>query len=109
MTKTGSPFQIVAFGEILWDLLPTGSVLGGAPFNFAYRMNALGDRGWMVSRLGKDELGRKAREQAAALGMDARFLQEDADRPTGTVRIRIDADKNLDITILPDVAYDYIE
>ncbi len=47
---------IVAYGEILWDLMPTGSVLGGAPFNFVYRVNSLGHRGLMVSRLGNDEL-----------------------------------------------------
>ncbi len=51
---------IVAFGELLWDILPSCTVLGGAPFNFAYRVNTLGDIGLMVSRLGRDELGRKA-------------------------------------------------
>ena len=53
-------FTIVAFGEVLWDLLPTGRVLGGAPFNFVYRVASIGDRGTIVSRLGDDDLGREA-------------------------------------------------
>jgi SAM-dependent methyltransferase len=51
---------VVAFGEILWDILPSGLVLGGAPFNFVYRVNSLGDAGLMASRLGRDDLGRQA-------------------------------------------------
>jgi fructokinase len=104
MSKT-----ILAFGEILWDILPTGAMLGGAPFNFAYRVNMLGDQGLMVSRLGQDALGRQARQQIAALGMEMQTIQEDPNHPTGTVRIFFDANRNPDITILPEVAYDYIE
>lgn len=100
---------VVAFGEILWDLLPTGAKLGGAPFNFAYRVNTLGDTGLMVSRLGRDDLGQRAWEQVVALGMETRYLQWEETLPTGTVRILFDADKNPDITILPGVAYDEIE
>ncbi len=103
------PKTILAFGETLWDLLPTGAMLGGAPFNFAYRINTLGDRGLMVSRLGKDDLGRKAGAQIAALGMEQEYLQEDPAHPTGTVRILFPPGSDPDITILPDVAYDYIE
>ena len=43
---------ILSFGEALWDLLPTGPALGGAPLNFAYRLNSLGHRSIIVSRLG---------------------------------------------------------
>jgi len=49
---------ILSFGEILWDLLPDHTALGGAPFNFVYRVNSLGDTGLMVSRLGSDDFGR---------------------------------------------------
>jgi len=100
---------IVSFGEALWDLLPTGPVLGGAPLNFAYRMNSLGHRSIIVSRLGRDNLGRKARKQIAALGMDDSCLQWDDTEPTGTVEIYFDADKNPDYTIIENVAYDHIE
>jgi len=100
---------ILAFGETLWDLLPAGAVLGGAPFNFAYRVDCLGETGWIVSRLGRDELGRRAWEQIVALGMETRFIQWDEARPTGTVPITLDENNNPDFVILPDVAYDYIE
>jgi fructokinase len=102
-------FHIVAFGEVLWDLLPTGRFLGGAPFNFAYRVASLGDRGTMISRLGDDELGREALAVVRNLGMDTRCIQRDPRRPTGTVPITFAADGTADITILPDVAYDHIE
>jgi fructokinase len=102
-------FKVVAFGEALWDLLPTGPVLGGAPLNFAYRVNSLGHRSIIISRLGKDDLGAKAREQIVTLGMDATCLQWDDAYPTGTVDIYFDEDKNPDYTIIENVAYDYIE
>ena len=100
---------IVAYGEALWDLLPTGPVLGGAPLNFAYRMNSLGHRSIIVSRLGRDNLGQKARKQIVALGMGDSCLQWDNTEPTGTVEIYFDADKNPDYTLIEKVAYDHIE
>ena len=100
---------IVSFGEALWDLLPTGPVLGGAPLNFAYRVSSLGHRSFIVSRLGKDKLGHRAHQQIASLGLDDTYLQWDNTRPTGTVDIHLDEDKNPDYTIIENVAYDYIE
>jgi fructokinase len=99
----------VSFGEALWDLFPTGPVLGGAPLNFAYRVNSLGNRGIIISRLGRDELGQKALEQVAALGMEEDFLQWDERHPTGTVRFYCDDQKNPDYEIIEGVAYDHIE
>jgi fructokinase len=100
---------IVAFGETLWDLLPTGPLLGGAPCNFAYRVNSLGDRGLIVTRLGRDELGKKALDQLKSLGMDTTFVQGDEKYPTGTVPVKIDSKGVPDFTIVKDVAYDHIE
>jgi len=101
--------RIVAYGEILWDLLPTGSVLGGAPFNFVYRVNSLGHRGVMVSRLGNDELGDRALEIVEELGLETGCLQRDEEHPTGTVEVSFDNQKNPDYRIIPNVAYDFIE
>jgi len=100
---------VVSFGEILWDLLPTGAKLGGAPFNFAYRINSLGDEGIIVSRLGRDELGRQARDHVVSLGMDTNYIQWDQSAPTGTVEITLDENNNPDYFIVPDVAYDNVE
>jgi len=101
--------KVLAYGETLWDLLPTGAVLGGAPFNFAYRVNSLGDRGLIVSRLGRDELGQKAASQVVALDMDTSYIQWDEEHPTGTVQISFDEKSNPDYYIVPGVAYDNIE
>jgi fructokinase len=103
MSKT-----IVAFGEVLWDILPSCTVLGGAPFNFAYRVNSLGDTGLMASRLGRDDLGQKAFDTIVLLGLDTRLLQWDDETPTGTVQVSFDARSNPDYVIVPNVAYDRI-
>jgi fructokinase len=99
---------VVAFGEVLWDILPSGMTLGGAPFNFAYRVNALGDAGLMASRLGRDDLGRQALDRIASLGLQTRLLQWDDQAPTGTVQVSFDAKNNPDYVIVPHVAYDEI-
>lgn len=99
---------IVAFGEVLWDLLPSGPVLGGAPLNFVYRVNSLGYRGIMISQLGTDTFGDRALEQMKTLGLDTSFVQRTSEHPTGTVKVTLDGNKSPDFTILPDVAYDYI-
>jgi len=101
--------KVLAFGEVLWDILPSCTVLGGAPFNFAYRVNSLGDTGSMISRLGRDELGQKAFDQVVQLGLDTAYIQWDDQYPTGTVPVTFDKDMNPDFVITPDVAYDYIE
>ncbi len=100
---------ILAFGEVLWDILPSCTVLGGAPFNFAYRANSLGDMGLMISRLGRDELGHKAHDQIVRLGLDTRFIQWDEKLLTGTVEVSFDEQNNPDYFITPKVAYDQIE
>ncbi len=100
---------IFAFGELLWDILPSCTVLGGAPFNFVYRVNSLGDTGLMVSRLGRDELGRKAFDQVVQLGLDTTYIQWDEQLPTGTVQVSFDKDNKPDYVIVPQVAYDHIE
>ena len=100
---------VLAFGEVLWDILPSCTVLGGAPFNFTYRVNSLGDTGLTVSRLGRDELGQKAFDKVVSLGLDTRFLQWDDSFPTGTVEVSFDEENNPDYVIIPQVAYDRIE
>jgi fructokinase len=99
---------IVAYGEALWDILPSGSVLGGAPLNFAYRADALGNTVFMVSKLGEDELGEKALSLIQELGMDTTYIQRDNAYPTGTVNVFFDENRNPDYTINEGVAYDHI-
>lgn len=99
--------SILAFGELLWDLLPDRTVLGGAVFNCAYRLNALGNHVRFVGRVGEDDLGRRAAAAAAELGLDL-DLQIDGDHATGTVSVAL-RNGIPDFYIVPNVAYDFIE
>lgn len=99
----------VIFGELLWDILPSGPLLGGAPANFAYRFQQLGGTPKLVSRIGNDDLGRKAASILKEKNLNLELLQIDELKPTGTVPVTIDNKGKPDFTILPDVAYDYIE
>jgi fructokinase len=81
---------IVGIGEVLWDLLPAGKQLGGAPANFAYHAAAQGARGVVVSRVGDDDLGREALERVKSLGLDPALITTDPRHPTGTVEVRLD-------------------
>jgi fructokinase len=103
------PATILSFGEILWDRLPSGPQLGGAPFNFAYRLASLGENALCISRLGDDDLGRQAYAKAQELGMDTRFIQWDPHHPTGTVNIDLSNPNHPEYDIIPAVAYDFTE
>ena len=99
---------VIAFGEILFDNLPGGvSVLGGAPGNFAFRLQSLGVPVRIVSRLGRDALGAQATQQLVQAGLSAEFLQYDSQFPTGTVDVTLHCG-NPSFVINRDVAYDQI-
>ena len=99
----------IGLGELLWDLLPTGRQLGGAPANFAYIASLLGNRSAVVSRVGADELGREARDRCSAMGLDISHLQSDPARPTGTVNVKLDAQGIAEFEIVENVAWDNLE
>jgi fructokinase len=99
---------IVGLGEVLWDLLPGGKQLGGAPANFAYHAAALGAEAAVVSRVGGDELGRAALDRLAAVGLDRRYVSIDPDDPTGTVEVRLGPGGVPDYVIHTGVAWDFL-
>lgn len=100
---------VITIGELLWDILPDKTILGGAPSNLAFRLNELGDECFLVSRLGNDELGDKAMSALKSMGLSTFFIQHDTQLPTGTVNVSFDIFKNPDYVINPNVAYDKIE
>ncbi len=59
-------FRVVGIGEVLWDLLPSGPQLGGAPANFAYHTRQLGAEVQVITRVGSDAYGRKRTKQQMA-------------------------------------------
>lgn len=100
---------VVGIGEVLWDVLPGGRELGGAPANFAYHAGALGGRGAVVSRVGDDALGREIVERLDALGVDRSCVGVDAAHPTGTVDVRLDERGVPEYEIHADVAWDHMQ
>jgi fructokinase len=100
--------QIVAAGELLWDLLPGGARLGGAPANFAVFCARLGNRTVLVSSVGSDDYGSAARRLLVQPNLDLQQLQDSENYPTGTVEVTFAADNQPSYKINPGVAWDFI-
>ena len=101
-------FRVVGIGELLWDLLPTGAQIGGAPANYAYHAGALGAEARTISRVGNDALGRDLRAQLDVIGVSTQCVQVDTTMPTGTVAVDLDASGQPSYHITPDVAWDHL-
>ena len=101
--------RIVAIGEILWDLLPAGPVLGGAPANFAFHAHALGADSVMISRIGADAFGCAITDRFQAEGLRTDCLQVDDQAPTGTVSVHLTPAGDATFTIHEGVAWDRLE
>jgi fructokinase len=100
---------IVAVGELLWDLLPSGARLGGAPANFAVFCARLGNRSVLVSSLGNDDYGNAARTQLVQPNLDLTQLQMSETYPTGTVDVTFSATNQPSYVISRGVAWDFIQ
>jgi fructokinase len=103
------PPTVVGLGEVLWDLLPSGRQLGGAPANFAYCSHLLGDHAIVASRVGRDQAGEDIRESLAKAGISDQFLQSDSSQSTGTVRVQLDASGHPKFEITEPAAWDFLE
>lgn len=106
--SAGTPPPLVAlFGEVLADVFPERSVLGGAPFNVARHLRRFGLHPLLVTRIGDDALGTQLLQELGQLDIDAAGFQRDRDYPTGQVRVTLQGDGHR-FDILPDQAYDRI-
>ena len=103
------PALMIGLGEVLWDLLPSGRVLGGAPANFAYMSSVLGDQGIVASRVGNDDLGQDACRVMQELGLSTAYLQHDEQHETGTATVSIDTAGQPSFTIKNSVAWDFLD
>ncbi|MHC4457556.1 MAG: carbohydrate kinase family protein [Planctomycetota bacterium] len=101
-------YTLIGLGEILWDMLPDGKKLGGAPANFAYHAQELGGNGVIVSCIGDDELGKEIMKQLEGLGLDLQYIAVDENHPTGTVTVELDEKGVPNFTIHENVAWDFI-
>jgi fructokinase len=97
------------FGEVLFDVFPDATVIGGAPFNVAWHLHGFGLNPLFVSRVGDDPAGERALTIMRSWGMDISCVQIDTGHPTGEVQVALKDDGGHEFTILPDCAYDYID
>ena len=103
-----TPTPVIAlFGEVLADVFPDRSVLGGAPFNVARHLQVLGLNPVMISRIGNDALGTALLQEMAQLGMQTAAIQRDSTYLTSQVRVVLESSGHR-FEILPDQAYDFI-
>jgi fructokinase len=101
-------FRVIGIGELLWDLFPVGPKLGGAPANVVYHAHALGADARLISRVGRDEWGRRAIEALDKLGIPTNGIEQDDSLPTGTVTVAVDRDGQPSFIIHQNVAWDAI-
>jgi len=101
--------EILCVGELLWDALPAGLFLGGAPFNVACHLRAAGAAVTMITRVGADQLGDEARRRVARFGVSTDLVQVDTSLPTGFVRVTVADDGNAAYDILEPAAWDNLE
>lgn len=97
---------VVGMGEALWDVLPEGKKIGGAPANFAYHVSQFGLPSCVVSAVGSDPLGQEIIENFTSKGLN--HLIEEVPYPTGTVQVEIDQAGIPQYEIKENVAWDNI-
>lgn len=103
------PKSIAVFGEVLFDCFEDGSrILGGAPFNVAWHLQAFGAAPSFISRVGSDDAGNEIRDAMHDWGMTQHYLQVDDRHQTGVVAVTLNAGEP-SYAILPEQAYDFID
>jgi fructokinase len=100
---------VLCIGELLWDSLPAGLFLGGAPLNVAGHLHALGVSVAVVSRVGRDRLGAEAVGRLSRLGLDPDLVQVDDTLPTGFVSVSVAGGGIPSYEIEQPAAWDAIE
>lgn len=100
--------KIICYGEILWDLFPTGAHPGGAPLNVAFHLKKQGLNPILVSKTGRDDPGRQLLSFLKQSGIGTDYIQTGADLPTGRVQVYLDENRNARFEICEPAAWDYI-
>lgn len=100
--------KILCFGEVLWDMLPSGAKPGGALLNVAIHLKKQGESPILISKTGNDAEGIKLIQFITAAGLDHRFIQTDFELPTSKVLVHLDGNKNATYEICEPVAWDNI-
>jgi fructokinase len=101
--------KIVAFGELIWDVFQDGKMLGGAPANLVFRVDMLGDEGYLLSRVGNDDAGKEALQMLKKMNVTDQYVQIDPVFPTGMAHVKVGYEGRPDYLIESDLAFDHIE
>lgn len=101
-------FKVIGIGEVLWDLLPSGPQLGGAPANFAHHAMQLGAQAKVITRVGRDELGHKIVRHFEGSGAGGRTIQQDDAMPTGTAKVVLNPAGEPQFVLDAVAAWDFI-
>jgi fructokinase len=108
VSEASPPKIVVGLGEVLWDMLPAGKMLGGAPANCAYHANAVGGQGVVLSAVGNDPLGHEILKTLEEKGLSTEYVAVLDDHPTGTVTVELSEEGQPTYTIHENVAWDHI-
>jgi fructokinase len=100
--------KVVCFGEVLWDILPTGAVPGGAPMNVAYHLNKLNKNPAVITRIGMDDRGQELMNIFSGHGVCTDFFQVDNKYETGKVYAQPNEYNEVVYDIVKPVAWDFI-
>jgi fructokinase len=108
MKSTSPPHKVICFGEVLWDILLTGPLPGGAPMNVAYHLNKLGMNPALITKVGDDDYGRDLIEMLSNDGV-AVMYETDPQYPTGLVYANVGENHEMAYDIVYPSAWDFIE
>ncbi|WP_440998508.1 carbohydrate kinase family protein [Fodinibius sp. SL11] len=100
--------NILCIGEVLWDSLPSGLYLGGAPLNVCYHLNQLNIESVIASKVGKDRLGKEAVRRIKMMDISTDLVQFDEQHETGFVGVEFTEGGDPQYNILQPVAWDEI-
>jgi len=101
-------FIIAGIGELLWDVLQGTEVIGGAPVNFAYHVQALGAKGIPISTVGRDPRGEKGIDELEKRGLDTMAISVSEYFATGYVTATVDEEGKATYSFPDDVAWDHL-
>nr|WP_293836346.1 carbohydrate kinase [uncultured Arsenicibacter sp.] len=101
--------SIICFGEVLWDVLPTGKQAGGAPMNVAVHLRNSGMDAHLISRVGSDELGMELLAFLREKNLPTAYVQVTSTHPTGVALANVTDRNEVVYTLVQPVAWDFIQ
>jgi fructokinase len=104
-----SQHQVVCFGEVLWDILPSVALPGGAPMNVAYHLKKLGTDPALITKIGTDDYGKKLVNILSESGVTTEYFQVDYQRSTGLVYANVNDHHEVVYDIVYPSAWDFVE